>query len=130
MLGLVGRLLLCSVFLLSGVGKIMEQANGIPDQTNYLKSHLSFECPDEYLVYLVLLAAIAEIVGSLLLLLNNRSGAWILLAFLVVTTGLMHNFWDMTGPSYLVELVHFLKNLSIAGGLLVTLSHAPKYKRE
>jgi putative oxidoreductase len=102
----------------------------VTDQTDYLKAHLSFECPEAYLMPMIVVAAIVQIVGSILLIMNNRTGAWILLAFVSVVSVLMHNFWDYSGPEVVVEMVHFLKNVSIAGGLLVTLSNAPKYKRD
>jgi uncharacterized membrane protein YphA (DoxX/SURF4 family) len=57
------------------------------------------------------------------------AGAWadvaalVLLAFLLVTTYLMHPFWKEGDPqARLGQEVHFFKNLAVAGGLLVLFS--------
>jgi putative oxidoreductase len=54
------------------------------------------------------------------------AGAWadvaalVLLAFLLVTTCLMHPFWKESDPqARMGQEVHFFKNLAVAGGLLV-----------
>ena len=111
-----GRVLLSLIFILSGVSKVMDwsgsaelmTAQGLP------------------LVPLLLGAAAAvEIGGGLLLLLgwNARWGAWLLFLYLIPVTVIFHDFWNFTGQEQQTQLVNFLKNLSITGGLLLAAAY-------
>ncbi len=113
---MAGRVLLSLIFILSGVSKIMDwsgtaqllAAQGLP------------------LVPLLLGAAtVIEIAGGLALLLgwNARWGAWLLFLYLIPTTLIFHNFWALTGADQQTQLVNFLKNLSIMGGLLLVAAY-------
>jgi len=70
------------------------------------------------------LMGIASLAGGLSVLLGYRAriGAWLMVLFLVVVTPVMHKFWGLTDPAAAqVQMIMFLKNLSILGGaLLVT----------
>ena len=49
-----------------------------------------------------------------------RLGAWLLILFLVPVTIVMHDFWHATNPAMAqMQLVNFMKNLSLLGGALV-----------
>ncbi|HEX9786406.1 MAG TPA: DoxX family protein [Candidatus Binatia bacterium] len=113
---LAGRVLISVIFLLSGVSKIMDwsgtaqlmAAQGLP------------------LVRLLLGAAIViEIAGGLSVLLgwNARWGARLLFLYLIPTTLVFHNFWALSGAEQQTQLVNFLKNLSIMGGLLLVAAY-------
>jgi putative oxidoreductase len=54
-----------------------------------------------------------------------RWGVAALLVFLVPVTLVFHNFWAFQGELQQLQLAMFLKNLAIAGGLLVVLSTQP-----
>jgi uncharacterized membrane protein YphA (DoxX/SURF4 family) len=71
------------------------------------------------------MAATCEIVGGLLIFLGMwvRFGALILVLFLIPTTFLFHDFWQLQGPDRALEMTMFLKNLSIIGGLLILLAY-------
>jgi len=56
---------------------------------------------------------------SLLLGINARLGALLLLLFLIPVTVMYHPFWKRSGAELVVEADHFLSNLAIIGGLLV-----------
>jgi putative oxidoreductase len=61
------------------------------------------------------------ILGGVLLLLGYRMGlaAFLLLLYMVPYTLIVHNFWKQSEPTILREqAIHFLKNVSIMGGLL------------
>jgi putative oxidoreductase len=45
-----------------------------------------------------------------------------LLVFIVPVTLVFHNFWAVPQAQQQMQLVNFLKNLSIAGGLLIVLA--------
>jgi len=107
-----GRILLSLLFILSALSKIggwnelVQQmtAKGIPLAPAFLAA-----------------ALFIELVGGLSLLFGfyPRLGAWLLILFLVPTTLIMHNFWAYTGAEQQLQLVNFLKNLAIIGGLLL-----------
>jgi uncharacterized membrane protein YphA (DoxX/SURF4 family) len=62
------------------------------------------------------------VVGSLSVLLGvyPTIGLWILVAFLVGTTPMMHRFWSEGEPSQrTMEMVQFMKNLALLGSTLI-----------
>jgi uncharacterized membrane protein YphA (DoxX/SURF4 family) len=65
-------------------------------------------------------AALFEIVGGLMVFLGIkvRAGSVLLMLFLIPTTWVFHRFWQLTGAEQDLQLVMFLKNLAIFGGLL------------
>jgi putative oxidoreductase len=57
---------------------------------------------------------------SILLGYHARIGAWLIVLFLVGVTPVMHNFWAVKDPMMAqVQMVMFLKNLSMLGGALL-----------
>jgi putative oxidoreductase len=115
---LVGRILLSAIFLLSGIAKLTDPAGAVGYMT-----HVGIPHP-ETLVYV---AGIAEILGgaSLLVGLLARIGALGLIVMLVITTLYFHNFWTMTGAEAKTQMVQFMKNLAIMGGLATVFAHGP-----
>jgi len=107
-----GRILLSLLFILSGLSKIggwtelsqQMAAKGIPLVPFFLAA-----------------ALIVELVGGLALLFGwqARWGAWLLFLYLIPTTLIMHNFWTYSGAEQQLQLIHFLKNLAVMGGLLL-----------
>lgn len=112
---LFGRFLLALIFVLSGVTKI----SGWPQNAAYMAAK-GFP-----IVSVMLAGAIfVEIVCGLALLAGFRArlAAGILFAYMIPTTLIFHNFWALQGPERLDNMVHFLKNLSIMGGLLMVVA--------
>ena len=104
--GAVGRLLIVVLFLISGLGKI-----GAPAQTmGYIASA---GLPFPLLAYLV--AIVIEIGGGILLILGYRSRmvARAMAVYTVIAALSFHR--DLADPN---AMAHFLKNISITGGLL------------
>jgi putative oxidoreductase len=102
----VGRVLLALIFILSGIGKI-----AAPEATQGYIASVGIPFP--MLAYLA--AIVAEVGGGALLLLGYKARlvSLLLAAFTVVAGLLFHsNFGDQN------QMIHFLKNLAIAGGLL------------
>ncbi len=73
---------------------------------------------------LLSLAISLEIIGGLCVLLGlfARMGALMLLVFLVPVSVVMHDFWTMEGPERIGQMIDFMKNVSIAGGILLVLA--------
>lgn len=109
---LPGRALLAGLFLWSGVGKVFN----FEGTAGYMAS---VGMP---LVTLFLVGAIIlEVGGGLALLLGWRSrlAALALIVFTIPATLIFHNFWAVTGDGHMVQVIMFMKNLSIVGGLLM-----------
>lgn len=73
---------------------------------------------------LLVIATVVELLGGVLILLGIqvRFGALILALFLIPTTLLFHNFWDLEGKEMEIQMTMFLKNLAIFGGALAFLA--------
>ncbi|HYT56152.1 MAG TPA: DoxX family protein, partial [Verrucomicrobiae bacterium] len=52
-----------------------------------------------------------------------RWGALLLFLYLIPVTLIFHNFWAYSGIEMQTQLVNFLKNLSIMGGLLLVAAY-------
>ncbi|HEY9101961.1 DoxX family protein [Chitinimonas sp.] len=103
---IVGRILIAAIFLLSGITKITAAAA----TKGYIAS-VGLPFPD--LAYLV--AVLVEIGGGVLLLVGYQTRIVALglgLFTLATAFGFHNNFADQN------QMIHFLKNLAITGGLL------------
>jgi putative oxidoreductase len=112
----VGRLLLALIFIISGFNKVMGwpgvvgavEAKGLPIPLLFGAG-----------------AIVAELGGGLLVALGfkARFGALVLIVFTIVTTVVFHNYWAFEGPDRQVQMINFMKNLSMTGGLLLVLAY-------
>lgn len=117
-IALAGRILLGAIFLISGIAKFVNpeetvaymQAAGIP-----------------YADTLRMIAGAAEILGAVSLIVgfHARTGAAGLILFLIPTTIFFHGFWMMEGAEAKMQMVQFLKNLCIMGGLAMIAAMGP-----
>jgi putative oxidoreductase len=106
-LSLIGRVLLGLIFLVSAVNKIVD-----PQGTQHYMALMGLT----WMTTLLYLSAVAiELAGALSLLLGYRAqqGAWLLWLFMIPTTWIFHT--QFSDPN---QIIHFLKNLSMMGGLL------------
>jgi len=108
--GLFGRLLIAAIFLLAGVGKLMDWSG----TAQYMALHGMI-----YIPVFETLAVLFELGAGICLLLGyrTREAALALIVFLVPVTVIFHNFWAVAGPEQMNQMQHFLKNLAILGGL-------------
>jgi putative oxidoreductase len=109
---LLARALLSSPFLYSGVDKCRRWSAA---QREVADSGLPWP------TLLHLITVVVELSGGLSLLLGieARLGALLLLLFLIPVTVMYHPFWKRAGAELVIEADHFLSNLAIIGGLLV-----------
>jgi putative oxidoreductase len=72
-------------------------------------------------------AVALELLGGLSVLLGikARLGAAALFVFLIPTTLIFHDFWTYTGAEKQMQMIHFMKNLAIMGGLLMVAALGP-----
>ena len=103
---LLGRILLGAPFLMSGLGKLAAYGGTV----GYISA---VGLPAAPLAYLI---AVAVEVGGGMMLLSGyrvRAASLVMASFCVATAVFFHhNFADQN------QMIHFLKNLMIAGGLL------------
>lgn len=110
---LIGRILLVLIFLNSGIGKIGNFEGTAQYMAKFGMSHTSF---------FLFGAIVFEMVGSLTVILGyfTRFGTLLILIFLIPTTLIFHtNFSDR------IQMIMFLKNVSMFGGCLLLLSQGP-----
>ncbi|MEO8311569.1 MAG: DoxX family protein [Caldimonas sp.] len=115
---LVGRVLLGLIFVLSGFAKIA----GFEGTAGYIASK---GLPLPQLV--AALTIVVELGGGLALMagLYTRQVVVALAAFSILAGVVFHNFWAMPQAEQMAHQINFLKNLSIAGGMLVVAAFGP-----
>ncbi len=113
---LIGRFLIAFIFLFSGFGKV----TGFDGTVGYIASK-GMPLPQ--------LAAIAAIVielgGGIMLVVgwNARIAAAAMLVFTALTALIFHNFWAVPADQAQNQMIHFMKNVSMMGGLLYVVIH-------
>ncbi len=115
---LLGRLILGGFFLMSGIGHFQraDMMAGYPASKGVPAAKLAVRA-----------TGVQLLAGGLLLLLGWQVwlGALILVLFLVPAAFIMHNFWTVQEPqARMTETVQFMKNLAIAGALLMIMAYS------
>lgn len=113
-----GRVLLSLIFLMSGVGKIFDLEN--------TKKYMEAKGMTNVAFFLTM-AILFEIAGAVLVMVGYKArlGALLLIAFLIPATVIFHDFWAFPDQQPPIEMIMFMKNLSILGGLLIVLARGP-----
>ena len=111
-LALGARLLMAVLFLIAGIGKI----GGFAGTAGYIASK-GLPLPQLGAA----IAIVVEIGGALALIagLQTRAVALVMAVFTVITGVIFHNYWAMPAEQVMLNQIMFMKNLSIAGGLLM-----------
>jgi putative oxidoreductase len=107
----IGRILIAIIFIFAGFGKV----TGLEGTAGYIASK---GLPAAYL--LAVGAAIVELGGGILLAVGfkTRIVAAIIALFTLATALIFHNFWGVPAAEAQNQMIHFLKNISMIGGLL------------
>lgn len=115
---LVGRILMSAIFIVSGFAKLTDPAATV----GYMNS-VGIPNPD----ILVYVAGVAELAGGVALLVGflTRLAALGLVVLLIPVTLYFHAFWTMEGMQAKTEMVNFMKNLALMGGLAMIFAHGP-----
>jgi putative oxidoreductase len=108
---LLGRILLGLIFLLSGLGKIGSFAGTAGWMTS--KGLPMAEV-------LLAITMVIEIGASLMIIggFKARLGAAALFLWMIPVTFLFHNFWSMPAAEQQIQMIMFMKNLGLMGGML------------
>jgi putative oxidoreductase len=113
---LVGRILITAIFLFAGFGKV----TGFDGTVAYIASK-GLPLPQLAAIGAILV----ELGGGVLVLVGwkARWAAAALLVFTGLTALIFHNFWAVPADQAQNQMIHFMKNISIMGGLLYVVVH-------
>ena len=106
-LTLIGRIMLAVLFLPAGLSKI----GGFAGTAGYIASK-GLPLPEVGAA----IAIAVEVLGGL---------ALILAIFTVVAGVIFHNFWASPADQQMVQQIMFMKNIAVAGGLLLLAAWGP-----
>jgi len=115
----MGRVFLATVFFMSAIGNKIPHFNdvaqamegvGIPAPRVMLAGAIVF----------LLAGSVSLIVGY-----HARIGAGLLLVFLVLATYYFHAFWKLEGQEQQMQMIQFMKNLSLGGAMLLVIANGP-----
>jgi len=135
----IGRIFISALFILSAINKVIDwQATErglvslLCDWHVYV-SHFPtwqsfFGMVLPWVPALLVIATVIELLGGLLVLLGikPRLGAFLLIIFFIPSTILLHQFWFLDGIKKDMQMVMFVKNIAILGGLLFVLAFGGK----
>ena len=117
LLSLVGRVMLCAIFLLSAIGNKLTNFGGVAE---------AMKGQGVPLPQAMLASAIGVlIVGSAMIIIGYKArvGAFLLLLFLAVATFYFHDFWEFADAARANQFNHFMKNLSLMGAMVFILAN-------
>ena len=113
---LAGRILIALIFVLSGFSKI----TGFDGTVGYIASK-GLPMPS----FAALAAIIVELAGGIALIVGWKA-RWAAAALLVFTASaavIFHNFWGVPADQAQNQMIHFMKNIAMVGGLLMVIAH-------
>jgi putative oxidoreductase len=118
MTALVGRILIGAIFIMSGIAKLTDTSGTV--------AHMEGAGIPAANV-LALVAGLAEVAGGLALVFGflTRLAALGLILFMIPTTLVFHGFWMFEGQEQKMQMIQFMKNLAIIGGLATVFAFGP-----
>lgn len=137
---IIGRILLGAIFILAAINKIMYWDESVMTLQTTLENWKSYGGPNalfggisliqQHLDFSLGLALGFEMLGGLLVLIGvvPRFGAILLILFLIPTTIVFHPFWYMIPPERDTQLISFMKNLSILGGVFLVFAFGSGFR--
>lgn len=113
---LLGRILIATIFIFAGFGKI----TGFEGTVGYISSK-GLPLPE----VAAIVAIIIELGGGIMLVLGwkTRWAAWAIIVFTAFAAIIFHNFWALPADQMQGQMIHFMKNFAIVGGLLFVAIH-------
>ena len=113
---LVGRILIAAIFVFAGFGKI----TGFEGTVGYIASK-GIPLPQVAAIG----AIIVELGGGILLVIGwqARWAAAALFLFTGLAALIFHDFWAVTPDQAQSQMIHFMKNMAIMGGLIFVVIH-------
>ncbi len=124
---LIARIMISLYFIVTGALSIADWsgvASNVAAKLGFLQGVLG-EAGTAVMSHVVMaLAIVVAMIGGLSVLIGLRArvGAVLLIIFLVPATLIMHNFWAAPAGQMHGEILVFLKNIALLGGLLMIIA--------
>lgn len=114
---LVGRILISAIFIFEAIDGIM-----FAEKTKTTMSEYGILWQQDLLLYT---SIVALVIGAVMLLIGYRIrfGVWLLLIYWLPVTFIVYSFWNDPMPAQRLHAILFMKNIAIAGGLLMIAAH-------
>jgi len=128
---ILGRMCLSAIFVIAAANKLFNWSNAREGYLEvFAKWHLRtdnifferlFDLMAQQANFFLATATALELIGGLLVLVGvfSRVGAYLLIVFLIPVTVVYHAFWILSSPERDIQLVMFMKNIAILGGLMI-----------
>lgn len=119
---LIGRIMMSAIFVFEAIDSIM-----YAEQTKKTMSEYGILWKQDLLLYGSITGLI---IGALMLLVGYRIrfGVWLLLIYWIPVTCLVYSFWNDPVETQRLNAIFFMRNIAIAGGLLIIAANgAGKY---
>ena len=119
---LIGRIMMSAIFVFEAIDSIM-----YAEQTKKTMSEYGILWKQDLLLYGSITMLI---IGALMLLVGYRIrfGVWLLLIYWIPVTCLVYSFWNDPVETQRLNAIFFMRNIAIAGGLLIIAANgAGKY---
>jgi putative oxidoreductase len=114
---LMGRILMSAIFVFEAIDSIM-----YAEQTKMTMADYGIYWKPDLLLYLSITALL---LGALLVLTGYRIklGVFLLLTYWMPVTFIVYSFWNDPIEIQRMNAIFFMRNLAIAGGLLIIAAH-------
>jgi len=119
LLSLTGRVLLCTIFFMAAGGNKVPNFNKVVSD---MKDH-HIPLPEVMLVGAIVFLLVGS--ASVIFGYKARFGAALLAIFLVLASYYYHNFWALEGELKEMQMIQFMKNLSMFGAMLFIIANGP-----
>lgn len=116
-LDLIGRILISAIFIYEGIDSIL-----FSEKTKAQMADFGVTWKPDLLLYS---SIVFLLVGGLMLLIGYRIrlGAWMLLIYWIPVTVITYSFWNDPPDEWRLNAVLFMRNIAVAGGLLMIAAH-------
>ena len=114
---LVGRILISTIFFYEGIDSIL-----YAEKTKLLMASYGITWKQDFLLYS---SIVFLMIGATMLLIGYRIrfGVWLLLIYWLPVTFIVYSFWDDPVSEQRLQAILFMKNIAVAGGLLMIAAH-------
>ena len=114
---LLGRILISAIFFFEAIDSIM-----FAEKMKTTMAEYGITWRPDFLLYS---SFVALVVGAIMLLIGYRIrfGVWLLLLYWLPVPFIVYSFWNDPVTTQRLHAILFMKNLAIAGGLLMIAAH-------
>ncbi len=114
---LIGRILISMIFFYEGIDSIL-----YAEKTKLTMAEYGITWRPEFLLYA---SIVFLMIGATMLLIGYRIrfGVWLLLIYWLPVTFVVYSFWNDPPNEQRLHAILFMKNIAVAGGLLMIAAH-------